>query len=124
MTWTQETLFDVEDVPDTHQMLVNKMVSWWMEQAASEISTMAPRAIEYGAADLEIMGESMLLLMPQCRGVVSGEELAIAFYALGKVARLFGAYEQGMKPKDDTWDDMAIYARMAKYVRENGAWAK
>lgn len=124
LEWTQETLFSLDDVPETHEVVVRKIVDWWMAQAAGEASTMVPRAVEYGAADLALMGEAMFAMMPQCRGVVAGEELAIAFYTLGKVARLFGAYEQGMAPKDDTWDDLAIYARMAKYVRENGAWAR
>ena len=101
---------------------MREVESWWMNQALHEAKVMVPRAAEYGAKDLELMGVGMHMMMPDVHPDVPHEELAIAFYVLGKVARLIGAYEEGHVPKDDTWDDLAIYSRMAKYVREHGKW--
>lgn len=107
------------------------LVDWWMEQAAAEAKAIVPKAVEYGAADLQVMGEAMLLLMPEEategltheRRSAIGQEVAVAFYALGKVARLFGAYTQGRLPSDDTWYDLGVYARMGRRIRETGGWA-
>ena len=118
----QQALFDIAQIPDAAQARANHLAEWWLERAREDIRYMVPKAIAYGSADLQVMGEAMLTLMPQCRGKVDGQELAISFYLLGKVARLFGAYVQGEKPSDDTWHDAHIYARMAEHVREFGQW--
>jgi hypothetical protein len=101
-----------------------ELLDWWMLQAKREVDGVADKAIEYGAADLKVMGRAMACLMkggedqPERVGI----ELAIAFYALGKVALLFGAYERGDLPSDDCWADLGIYCRMAQHVREFGRW--
>lgn len=101
-----------------------ELTAWWYTQAQREVGLVIDKAIEYGAADLKVMGKAMLQLMPggdeQPERV--GLELAIAFYALGKVARLFGAFERGAVPSDDCWSDLGIYCRMAQHVREVGRW--
>lgn len=96
--------------------------SWWMADAGDELAGVMPKAVEYGSSDLQLMGEALLMCMPQCRGKVAAEELAIAFYALGKTARLMGAYADGRSPSEDTWHDLGVYARMAKRVRAVGEW--
>lgn len=96
--------------------------SWWLDTAAQEIDALMPKVIEYGASDLRLMGEALLMSMPQCRGKVLPEELAIAFYAFGKAARLMGAYADGFEPSADTWHDLGVYARMAQRVRDAKQW--
>lgn len=101
-----------------------ELTAWWYTQAQKEIELVIDKAIEYGAADLKVMGKAMLCLMPggEDQPERVGLELAIAFYALGKVARVFGAFERGAVPSDDCWEDLGIYCRMAQHVREEGRW--
>lgn len=74
---------------------------------------------EYGDADLRIMGNAMLELCPQMKehGERGGIEMALAFYMLGKVARMFGAYAEGRPPSDDTFQDLTVYSLMARMNR-------
>lgn len=107
------------------------LADWWMRLSVEEVQRTVPKSIEYGSADLKIMGEAMLQLVPQMRKsiednpgerVAAGQEMAIAFYVLGKVARLLGAYEQGRMPSEDTWFDLGIYPKMVRRIRETGTW--
>lgn len=85
------------------------------------------KAMEYGSKDLDIMGTAMEALLPdgqldpQTRRA-AGIEMAIAFYLMGKAARMFGAFQKGQTPGDDSWRDGSIYSLMARYVRANGRW--
>lgn len=96
----------------------------WMEQARQEAEKLAPKVVEYGALDLEMMGEGLRATSshPDAFSGAAAQELAIAFYVLGKVARLISAYSAGRLPSDDTWVDLSIYSRMALTVRRHGAW--
>jgi len=100
------------------------LADWWRQMADDEINVVVPKAIEYGSADLAVMGRAMVMLLPRTGKVdpSGGQEMACAFYCLGKVARLFGAYEQGALTSDDTWVDLGIYCRMAQRIRETGRW--
>lgn len=99
-----------------------KLKDWWQNASKEEIDAIMPKVVEYGASDLKLMGDALLMSMPQCKGKVSPEELAIAFYAFGKASRLMGAYADGVKPSDDTWFDLGVYSRMALRVRFAGEW--
>lgn len=121
-TVVRETDLDISQFDAEQTERAIHLAEWWMTNAVQEMLTLVPKAIEYGSADLRVMGDAMLVLMPQLQGVVDGQELAIAFYQLGKVARLFGGYAQGHSPSDDTWYDQRIYAAMAAHVREFGKW--
>lgn len=118
----QERLFDVSEIPDEAQERADHLAQWWLQTCQEDIKYLVPKAIQYGSADLEIMGEAMLVLLPECRGKVEGQELAVAFYLLGKVARMFGAYAQGQRPSDDTWYDARIYGGMGQHIRQFGGW--
>lgn len=100
----------------------NTLKGWWESTSKAELDAIMPKVIEYGSSDLKLMGEALLMTMPQCRGKVLPEELAIAFYAFGKAARLMGAYADGVEPSDDTWHDLGVYSRMALRVRFAGEW--
>lgn len=112
-----------DDLETRQEALRKELTKWWLSKAEEEIVRTIPKSLEYGSADLNVMGSAMLHLIPkERRSQQLGLEMAIAFYALGKVARLFGAYERGELPSEDTWFDLAIYTRMAMRVRETGRW--
>lgn len=102
-------------LPETQQGMVRK---WWMELAAEDVESVLQKLTVYGALDLH--GYAYHVLVPQA--VVSGEEIAIAMYVAGKVNRLIEGYSHGEKPTADTWDDIARYATMARWVRKVGHW--
>jgi hypothetical protein len=119
----QDRIPGVEEGPSREEYLAKILTDWWRSQAEKEIERTVPKAVEYGAADLEVMGVAMLHLVPrERRSRQLGLEMALAFYALGKVARLFGAFERGDLPSEDTWFDLGVYCRMAERVREFGEW--
>lgn len=107
---------------------VESITKWWVAQAEEDARITAPKAAEYGAADLAIMGKAMESLFPNLEAMPAEErekvglEMAVAFYALGKIARLFGAYQQGRLPGDDSWFDLTVYSLMARRIRSVGYW--
>lgn len=107
---------------------IESVTKWWLTTAEADAATTAPKSAEYGAADLAIMGKVMEALFP---GIATypaeqreaiGIEMAVAFYVMGKVSRLFGAYEQGRLPTEDTWFDITVYSMMARRTRSVGYW--
>lgn len=92
---------------------------WWRKQLPETLR----KAAQYGSADLELIGQSMLLLLPEDkRDPELGLLLGITFYLTGKIARVFGQIERGEKPDLDSYYDAAIYAIMALRVSEEGKW--
>lgn len=119
----QQTLFDIESVPDDKKQRVRDLQAWMEKIRQAEQNETLRKAVEYGSSDLEVMGKTMLLLVPEhLRTEALGLQMAIGFYALGKVARLFGAFEDGRAPSTDTWYDLHIYALMGMKVQETGRW--
>lgn len=96
--------------------------TWWGHVAAREFDAILPKVEQYGATDLRVLGAAMRSMAPQASSDVSDEELAIAFYAFGKLSRIMGAIADGRCPSDDCWHDLAVYAKMAQRVRETGNW--
>jgi hypothetical protein len=97
---------------------------WWRTLTETDIAKTAPKAKEYSAVDLAIMGD---VLRKWTIGGADqpdriGQEMAVMLYLLGKVARAIGAYQEGHVPSDDTLDDIRIYAVMLKRIRDKGAW--
>lgn len=91
---------------------------WWVKQAAAEADKLAPKAVEYGAYDLEMLGG----MLGDMAGRPPSVELGLVFYLAGKIARAVSAVKDGRQASDDTFLDIAIYARMVLYVREHGRW--
>jgi len=103
--------------------MTKPLEQFWMDEAKRELDILLPKAREYGSSDLRIMGYALRDWLGLDKfSAHDGEEMAIAFYALGKVARLLSAYQDGRLPSRDTWEDLAIYARMAIRVREAHGW--
>lgn len=114
---------------DQLQAEVSEMLSdWWADESTADMLAAVPKAIEYGSTDLEAMGVQLVALHPNVEAMNADErsrvglEMAIAFYLLGKATRIFGAYQRGGVPSDDTWHDLTVYSMMARRVRETGGW--
>lgn len=107
-----------------------QLSDWWQEVATSDMMAVVPKAVEYGSSDLKAMGQQLVALHPGVEGMDAaerervGQEMAIAFYLLGKVTRLFGAYERGGVPSDDTIHDVTVYSMMFRRVRSEGGWPR
>jgi len=105
-------------VPPDEDEKEPEWVGWWKRTTEQDLERLKPKVAEYGAGDLELMGAGLSMLTG---GVAQrGQESAIAFYALGKIARIISALEDGRSPSDDSWLDLEIYARMARRVRVTG----
>lgn len=120
-----EELMSLEVQPD--EVRWNEIEKAMYAMFSRDMAALKEKALEYGAADLKIMGKAMESLLPDS-GLDAesmrraGLEMAIGFYAMGKAARLYGAWEKGREPSEDTWHDLGIYAYMARIVREQGKW--
>lgn len=110
--------------PETAEEREKELRHLWRQLSDREADRVIPKAVEYGAADLDVMGHALGLLLPNTAGWTKEgrEEAACAFYALGKIARVFGAYAQGKLPSDDCWHDLGVYARMVQIIRWRGRW--
>lgn len=119
----EQTLIDDRNAAE------QELRAWWADRARKDADAVIPKAVEYSASDLDIMGNALLHWggadwngAPDEQRRALGQEQAIAFYVLGKVSRLIGAYGEGRLPSEDTWDDVRIYATMAARVRQTGRW--
>ena len=110
-----------KETPTKDAPTVQSLANWWLEETKFELDSVLPKAVEYGSADLKVIGFALSQMIGEPKGVTN-DELGIAFYVLGKVARLIGGYADGRSPSSDTWHDIAIYTKMAQYARENGGW--
>ena len=100
------------------------LADWWRNHAESELAMLLPKAGEYSAYDLEVIGSTMADVIgwtgPRDRAAMT--EIGIAFYVIGKVGRIAGALKEGRLPSDDTWLDTAVYAKMVLRTRHSGGW--
>lgn len=97
----------------------------WLHDHDQELNRLlVSKAAEYGAGDLDIMAAAMELLLPADTADrrSMAREMALAFYLLGKVGRMFSAYQRGVQPSLDSWRDAEAYAKMGIKVRETGVW--
>lgn len=121
MKWEDVAAALGKELPPSNQITVQMLANWWLDETKNELESVLPKAIEYGSADLKVIGFALSQMIGEPKGVTH-DELGIAFYVLGKVARLVGGYADGRLPSDDTWHDIAIYTKMAQYAREHGGW--
>jgi hypothetical protein len=102
--------------------------AWWRVQAEREIEQTIAKSASYGGDNLLMMGDVLLALLPTqtisnlIEQGVNADELAIATYVLTKITRIFGAYKAGVRPSDDSWFDLHVYAAMGIRAREKGGW--
>jgi hypothetical protein len=109
---------------------VAELAAWWRNLADEEIAEVVVKATEYGATDLRDLGAQILEMAGRGRGIQQlpcsydqwATEIGIAFYAMGKLARIAAAIKEGRRPSYDSWHDLGVYARMAQRVHQVGAW--
>lgn len=98
----------------------------WMAEHHARLQQMTgEKAHEYGSLDLSIMGASMSKLWPgigESAPPAAQLQAAIAFYLMGKVARVLSTLAEGKPPPTDSWLDAEVYAMMGGYVQEHGQW--
>lgn len=106
-----------------------EIAEWWAKTAMADAERTVPKAVEYGAVDFDVMGQSMVALVKdkfigadERELMQVGREMACMFYLQGKIGRALGAYQQGMRPSDDTLFDTSVYAMMWRRIRETGHW--
>lgn len=110
---------------DAASVLRKELREWFDEHHRDLDAATIGKAIEYGGADLRIMGAAMRELAQGEKWTpteIDEQEMAIGFYLLGKVSRLFGAWSKGRAPSADTWVDTEVYSQMAQRIREEGYW--
>lgn len=95
---------------------------WWLKTATEEVRRTVPKSVQYGSYDLHLIGKVLGAVIGRKLTSAEAEELGVAFYALGKIARIMSAYRDGHSPQDDDWFDLGVYARMAQRIREVGTW--
>lgn len=139
LTATMQQYFNIETDPDASQKLndeqealakeLTDIAAWWVTTSKADAERTVPKAIEYGSADLDFMGQAMVALLGEkFKGadadekMRAGREIAIMFYQIGKLGRALGAFAQGVLPSDDTLFDNRVYAMMWQRVRETGNW--
>lgn len=121
MEWQDVAAALGKEIPPAQQLSVQALANWWLDETKNELESVIPKAVEYGSADLKVIGYALSQMIGEPKGVTP-DELGIAFYVLGKVARLVGGYADGRKPSDDTWHDIAIYTKMAQFARKHDGW--
>lgn len=106
-----------------------RIAEWWVQTAKKDAERTVPKAVEYGAADFDLMGQFMVALLGEklngaddAEKMRVGREMAVLFYLIGKMGRAVGAYARGVLPSDDTIFDSRIYAMMWQRIRETGHW--
>jgi hypothetical protein len=102
--------------------MAESLSEWWVNHAHQEADRTISKMEEYGAGDLAMIGYSISRIANRkVRDEKQAAELGIVFYAIGKIARVITAVEEGRTPSDDTWFDLAVYAKMVLAIRGD-AW--
>lgn len=109
-----------------------ELADWWRQVAENDIGRTVPKAAEYSAYDLELIGRSTVEMFghglggdPWDRddaGPAIYAEIGCWWYLLGKIGRAVGAIREGRMPSDDTVQDARIYATMIARIRQTGGW--
>lgn len=99
------------------------LLRWWVDDAADEAERTAAKKAEYGSLDLVHLGQTLRRLQgrPEFDDPREAMEHGCLMYVLGKVERMVEAAAQGRQIQEDSWFDLAVYAKMARAVR-SGAW--
>jgi len=94
----------------------------WINSLHERINNDMGKTVRYGSGDLHTIGAAMRRLAPGISTEISDEEIAVAFYTMGKIARIFSGYEMGQIPDSDSWYDLHFYSMMAMKIRQTGGW--
>lgn len=101
---------------------MSELKDWWVDAAVEEANATVAKMEEYGSGDLVAIGYQFATMANRTlTSDVEAMELGCLFYLLGKIARVTSAVERGDRASDDTWFDIAVYAKMVQAARK-GAW--
>ncbi len=102
---------------------MKNLSEWWLDRVADEIDATLPKAAEYGSNELVDLGRTLARASGR-EGLSDAQaaELAIFFYARGKMARWDAAVARGDAVSDDTIHDLGVYTKMVQRLREDGVW--
>lgn len=108
------------------------LADWWRTLAEYDLARVLPKAREYSAYDMVLIGKATADLVgfaPVYRGPYEEDieegvyaEIGCWFYILGKVGRAIGAIKEGRLPSEDTAMDTRIYATMISRIKQCGEW--
>lgn len=90
----------------------NKLHNWWVQHATSEADGMIAKLDEYGTGDLHEIGVQLAKLNGRDVTEQQAYELGVMFYLIGKMQRVITAAHLERDASDDTWHDIAVYAKM------------
>lgn len=101
---------------------MSELHSWWIDHARDEAAATIAKMEEYGSGDLVAIGHQFATMANRTlTSDIEAMELGCTFYLLGKIARVTSAIERGERASDDTWFDIAVYAKMVQAARQE-AW--
>ena len=100
----------------------NHLSAWWTDHARDEAACTIPKMVEYGSGDLTSIGYTVADIAGMAiDNDTHAMEIGVLFYALGKIQRAVAAAKRGVPASDDTWFDLAVYAKMVQAARA-GVW--
>ena len=101
-----------------------EFATWWHQQVDQHGPTIQAKAEDYGSHSLASMGRVFMRARGDQPTYDEAEALEIgcALYAYGKMQRVMDALFKGHRPSDDTWHDLAVYATMARYIKQQERW--
>jgi hypothetical protein len=100
----------------------DELREWIIKRITAGTVDTAAKYDRYGSVDFHVMGAAMAAMLGHTEpdSDFDGRLAAIAFYVLGKTARMVGALHRGEPPTEDTWWDTAIYALFGLRITEEG----
>lgn len=108
---------------------LGELADWWRVLAEQDIARTLPKAEEYSAYDLELIGRATVEMYPTSPWELRSDadpavyaEIGCWWYLLGKIGRAIGAIREGGMPSNDTVQDARIYATMIARIRDCGGW--
>jgi len=112
-------------VSNTSAEAVKELFVWWLTAALGDAVAVLPKAAEYSADDLRVLGRELLELTGRdvtemSRGEL--EQVGCYFYLQGKMARWHGAIVEGRAVSLDTLVDISIYTQMVRRIYDAGSW--
>ncbi len=90
----------------------NRLRKWWIDHATTEADGMITKLDEYGTGDLHEIGAQLAKLNGREVTQAQAYELGVMFYLIGKMQRVITAAHLERDASDDTWHDIAVYAKM------------
>ena len=102
--------------------LMNELRLWWTGKGRKDAELVVSKYKEYGNTALVEVGQQLASITGREVSKAEAQELGIWFFMIGKMARWKTAILKGERVSEDTLDDLAVYAFMARRVHEAGGW--